>query len=120
MMCLSLYELVLAAISRVAVLLLQKALVIYYSRSMVFLEIPLTREISMSQNPEISYEERTVQGSGGERVVHRAVIRFMPGPHGTVLTEDYMGREGAEITANNLQAYMIGLMMDFAKEQKNS
>lgn len=94
-------------------------LVFYKERSSLALDISFTLRGPMFKDPEISYEERTIQGSTGERVVHRARIQFMPGPHGVVFTEDYMGREGAEMTACNLQAYIIGLMTDFAKEQKS-
>jgi len=39
------------------------------------------------------------EGTSGHPV-HRAMIRFAPGPYGTMFTDAYMGREGAEMAVD--------------------
>ena len=51
----------------------------------------------MLREIQVSYEKLTHQAEGTTGFpVHRAKIRFAPGPHGVVYTESFMGLLGAE------------------------
>ena len=55
----------------------------------------------MSSEVKVEYHKlETTCGGTPEHPVHRAMIRFAPGPYGTMFTDAYMGREGAEMAVD--------------------